>query len=118
MGQQLVIQTAFPGDLLLSIPLLKQIRANYSNDGTVLLCRAGLGDLFLKESLATEVIEVNKKDNKSLRTTLKSLNSRRWERIFCPHESYRSAFWVSTMKAREFSVGLRKYGTLGRSHTG
>ena len=106
---QLVIQTAYPGDLLLCIPLLKQIRKTYPNEPIVLLCRAGLGDLFLKEQLADEVIEVNKKDLASLKARLRDLRAREWTRVFCPHESFRSAFWVRGLRVREFSVGFHKW---------
>ncbi len=106
---QLVVQTAFPGDLLLSIPLIKQIRRYYPNDPIVLLCRSGLGELFLKEKLVDEVIEVNKKNKASAAEALQKLRAREWSRIFCPHESYRTAFWVRSLKVKEFSVGFKKW---------
>jgi len=65
--------------------------------------------LFLKEKLADEVIEVNKRDKRSSALALKRLQSQEWTRIFCPHESYRTAFWIRSLKAREFSVGFKKW---------
>lgn len=106
---QLVVQTAFPGDLLLSIPLLKQIRVFYPKDRIVLLCRGGLGDFFLRENLVDEVIEVNKKDKASARAVLSRLREQRWKRIFCPHESYRSAVWVRSLLLDDYSVGFAKW---------
>jgi heptosyltransferase-2 len=106
---QLVVQTAFPGDLLLSIPLLKQVRRYYPNEKIVLLCRLGLGELFLREKLADEVWEVNKKDKSSMKKVLSQLRAEEWTRIFCPHESYRTAFWVRSLKVKEFSVGFKKW---------
>ena len=106
---QLVLQTAFPGDLLLSIPLLKQIRAFYPDEPLVLLCRTGLGEIFLREGLVDEVIEVNKKNKASFKATLRALRARKWKRVFCPHESYRSAFWVRSLQVEEFSVGFKKW---------
>ena len=107
---QLVIQTAYPGDLLLAIPLLKQIRQCYPGEPIVLLCRSGLGrTLSARDKLADEVVEVNKKDRASLQASLAELRKREWSRIFCPHESFRSAIWVRGMRAREFSVGFKKW---------
>lgn len=106
---QLVVQTAFPGDLLLSVPLVRQIRKFYPDDKIVLLCRPGLGEFFLKEKLVDEVFEVNKKDKRSSRETLKKLRAQTWTRVFCPHESYRSAWWVRSLRVKEFSVGFKKW---------
>jgi ADP-heptose:LPS heptosyltransferase len=105
----LVVQTAFPGDILLSIPLLKQIRTYYPGSRITFLCRAGMGELFLRERLADEVFEVNKKDSASLSATLRKLRSQTWQHVFCPHESYRSAIWVRSLDVEGFTVGFRKW---------
>lgn len=105
---QLVIQTAYPGDLLLSIPLIKQIKKYYPGEEIVLLCRKGLGEIFLKEHLVHQVVEVDKKDSGSLGSSLRELKSMAWQRIFSPHESFRTATWVRSMEVREFSVGFKK----------
>lgn len=72
------------------------------------MCRPGLGELFLKEKLVDDVIEVNKKNRSSVKEAWKSLSEKEWTRIFCPHESFRTAFWVRSLRVKEFSVGFKK----------
>lgn len=45
MRHQVVIQTAFLGDAVLSLPLVRGIRLRFPNDGLILVCRAGLAYL-------------------------------------------------------------------------
>jgi heptosyltransferase II len=96
---QLVFQTAFIGDLLLGSALLKQIRKLAPEDKIALVCRKGCGELFLKLNLADEVFEVDKKDSRSWQSLKKALRGREFSRIFCPHESLRSAFFVRSLKS-------------------
>jgi heptosyltransferase-2 len=103
---QLVIQTAFPGDLLLSIPLLKQIRILYPKNPIVLVCRPGLGEFFLTAGLVDELAEMNKRNKAEFKAEMTKLKKRQWARIFCPHQSFRSALMVRSLKVHEFSVGF------------
>lgn len=105
---QLVFQTAFIGDLLLGSALLKQIRQLWPNDPIGLVCRKGCGDLFLRLQLADEVFEVDKKDPASWEQLRRSLREREFRRIFCPHESFRSAWFVRSLKSPE-KIGFKKW---------
>lgn len=69
----------------------------------------GLGELFLREKLVDQVIEVNKKDKASSKRALAELRSKEWARVFCPHESFRTAVWVRSLNVREFTVGFKKW---------
>lgn len=109
MAQQLVIQTAFPGDLFLSIPLLKQLRIYFPDDEIMLMCRKGMKDIYLREKLADHCFEVDKKDASKNKSILNEIKSQDWQRVICPHESYRSAFLVRSLKVREGAVGFKKY---------
>ncbi len=105
----LVFQTAFPGDLFLSIPLLKNLRTWEPQTPVVLACRPGLGDYFLKAKLVDAVIEVDKRTASSRAKALAQLSKEQWELIFVPHESVRTALWTWRLKATRGKVGFRKW---------
>lgn len=105
----LVFQTAFPGDLFLSIPLIKRIREWSPEASLVLACRPGLGDFFIKKGLVDRVIEIDKRSSAGRSSALESLRREMWDWIFVPHESVRTALWVSRLRAREGKVGFRKW---------
>lgn len=65
------------------------------------MCRKGCGHLFLRLKLADEVYEVDKKDPQSWRALQAELEGREFRRVFCPHESIRSALFVRKLKAFE-----------------
>lgn len=98
-----ILQTAFLGDTLLSIPLAKQLAL--SGERLALICRKGYGGLFLATRLFETVIEVEKGSSVSYREAEEALNiwwSASSERILLsPHESPRSKL---------FALGLRMKG--------
>lgn len=96
----LVVQTAFLGDLLLSIPLLRRMKQRYPRHHLSLLCRKGLGDLFLQLNLVDEVFEMDKKNHNDQKDLFTSLKKIEFDYIICPHESVRSAWIVSRLQAR------------------
>lgn len=96
----LVFQTAFPGDLFLSIPLMKRIKDWDPDTRVVLACRPGLGEFFIKFGLADEVIAIDKKNPKESAEALKTLASQNWDVIFVPHESPRTALMMRKLKAK------------------
>jgi heptosyltransferase-2 len=65
LKHNLVIQTAFLGDLILSIPALKRIKQIFPEDKLVVVCKNGLGDFLLKEKIVDQVIEVEKSNSRS-----------------------------------------------------
>ena len=105
----LIFQTAFPGDLFLSIPLIRRIREWNPESDLVLACRPGLGGFFLSKGLVDEVIEIDKRSRQGRAASLKNLRARKWEWIFVPHESVRTAMWVRKLNASEGKVGFRKW---------
>ena len=99
----LLIQTAFVGDLLLSIPLLKEMKRLAGADGKVaLVCRKGLGGFLKSAGLVDEVFEIEKggaADADSWKRARTALAKRKFAVIFCPHESFRSAIFASRIQA-------------------
>ncbi|MCB0421449.1 MAG: glycosyltransferase family 9 protein [Bdellovibrionales bacterium] len=96
----LVIQTAFLGDLLLAIPLLKQVKRSFPNEKLYLVCRKGLGPVITELQLADVVVEVDKKKSSSIREAKKKLRPVQFTNIFCPHQSIRSALLVLSLKKK------------------
>ena len=110
----LLVQTAFVGDLLLSIPLLKQMRARNPDGLISLVCRKGLGDFLLSAGLVDDVFEIEKgseNDQASWDRALKALKPRQFDVIFCPHESFRSAMFVGRLKAKR-KIGYKRFFNL------
>ena len=101
----LYIQTAFLGDLLLSIPTLKQIRYWSPQSSITLVCRQGLGALMKSLAICDEVIEVDKSSKKALGRQLKG---RKFQTVFCPHQSYSSHQLVGEISAEQ-KIGYSQF---------
>ncbi len=87
------VQTAFLGDVLLSIPLFVRARRIWPNEEFVLVCRAGLGALFKNLRLVDEVLEVKKSDSTSYELALLEIKKVKVKAVICPHGSLRSAIF-------------------------
>lgn len=101
MSANVFVQTAFLGDLLLSIPLMKKIKELWPDQKLILVCRNGIGDFFSRTQLVDEVFEIKKGDSESYRKVLQALRPFKVERVISAHESLRTAFFVRKIKARE-----------------
>lgn len=96
-----VIQTAFIGDLYLSIPFLKHLKKINPNHQIILVCKKGLGAFFLKEGIVSEVLDVQKGQSKSYRLALKTLKPKSIDHVYCLHRSVRSALFVGQITANK-----------------
>lgn len=100
----LVIQTAFLGDLLLSIPLLRQTRKFWPDAKLILMCRRGLGGFLRELGLVDELLEIRKGDRASYAQAREQAGA--VDLVLSPHSSFRTALWVWRLGARE-QVGFR-----------
>jgi heptosyltransferase II len=107
-GQHLIVQTAFLGDVLLGIPLFKALRAESPNHKLVLLCRKGVGLFFIETGLVDEIIEIDKKDKSTWKQAYKKVENQKFDLVICPHESFRSARFVSKVSANE-KIGFKRF---------
>lgn len=107
--QHLIFQTAFPGDVFLSIPLLRRLRIWDPEADLVLACRPGLGEFFLKNKIVDRVMDIDKKSGEGRNRSLDELRQGAWDWIICPHESPRTAWWMCRLKATSGKVGFRKW---------
>lgn len=94
------IQTAFLGDLLLSVPLLKNIQKNFPESEVTLICRKGIGSVFLDLGLVQRFFEIKKGDRSSYRAIQMQLSSESFDLLISPHESLTTAFFVRGLRAR------------------
>lgn len=100
-----ILQTAFLGDTLLSVPLAKALLENeVSRDGLLLICRSGFGDFFRALGIFDQVLEVEKGVAESYKMAMRSLE-KWWEPassriLLSPHESPRSRAWALRLKLR------------------
>ena len=107
-GDILVVQTAFLGDVLLGIPLLKALRKITPTGRIVLVCRKGVGAFFIDSGLVDEIVEVDKANRKSWRHAAKILETRSFDLLLCPHESFRTMLFVGRLKAK-IKIGYRRF---------
>lgn len=96
----LVIQTAFLGDLILSVPTLRRIKKTQPHRQLAVVCKKGLGDFLKNEGLADLVFEVEKSNRQSYKETLNTLNSFALNNVYCIHKSIRSLLFTSQLKAK------------------
>lgn len=104
----LVFQTAFLGDAILSIPLLKAIRQFYPQCELALVCRKNVGDIFVRTRVVDRVFEVDKKSRKSYKHVFLQTKEYAPDLVISAHRSVRTALWVWRLKAPE-SVGYSKW---------
>lgn len=100
----LYIQTAFLGDLLLSIPTLKHIRYWSPQSQVTLMCRKGLGSTMKELGICDEVIEVTSSNKAEV---ARGLKDRTFHTLFCPHQSLSSHRIVKSLKAEQ-KIGYKK----------
>ena len=102
MGEiNLVVQTAFLGDLILSVPILQRIKKNNPHQQLAIVCKKGLGDFLLQEKLVDIVFEVEKSNQRSYKAIQYEIKNYKINFIFCIHRSLRSLNFVSGLKANK-----------------
>lgn len=103
----LIVQTAFIGDLLLSIPLIRNTKNLFPEDRLVLVCRKGFGAFFKDSGLVDDVIEIEKSNRGSYLAALTALGKFSIRHVIVPHQSFRSANFVRHVRASGSKVGFR-----------
>lgn len=104
-----VIQTAFLGDLFLSIPLLRNIKTHYPASKTTLVAREGLGSVFQNAGLVDQVYAVKKGDSQSYNRVVEALRGQRSDLVICPHKSIRSGWLAWRIKSSGDKVGFSQW---------
>lgn len=91
----LVIQTAFPGDAVLTLPLIQEIKKRNQSAQIDVLCIPSTSILFNSSPAVNNVIEFDKRRNDSglggLYKLIKKLRSIKYDVVYSPHRSARSS---------------------------
>lgn len=97
----IVIQTAFLGDCIITFPLIEQIKKQFPNDELLFLCREGLGS-FIKDIFPyvtpIEVKKYSSQDYWEKRIYINATYS--LDNVFCVHKSFRSMVFTKLLKAK------------------
>ena len=105
----LVIQTAFPGDAILTLPFIQELKKQKPFYAIDVLCIPSTEEIFKASPVIDSVIPVDKKGkHKSLFSILrfvKELKSKNYEIVYSPHRSLRSALIVLSLSPK-FSYGF------------
>ncbi len=108
-----VFQTAFLGDTLLSIPLIRQIRRWQSGARIHLVCRPGLGELMLRLRIVETYFELDK-SNRDSRSRWKAwVSSLQPKFIFCPHRSLRTHGMMFGVRYPTQTIGFANWWNYG-----
>jgi heptosyltransferase II len=107
-AERLIVQTAFLGDVLLSLPLMQTMKSTWPNDRLVALVRKGVGSFLRDAGVVDEVIEVDKSSGASWRSVGRTLSSRDFDLVVSPHESFRTALFVRKLRAKK-KIGYKRF---------
>lgn len=94
----LVIQTAFPGDAILTLPFIQKL--NESNPLSIIdvICIPATAEIFSSSPFVSKVIILNKrKEHKSLFSIIKfslKIKNENYSKVYSPHRSFRSSLIV------------------------
>jgi heptosyltransferase-2 len=107
----LVFQTAFLGDLILTIPLIKSIKKNYNDSEIIVVVRGGLSEIIKNMEEVDGVIEYDKTGReKGILKMLRFINMLRRENfdmVFSPHRSLRTSIILFFSNIRE-RIGFKE----------
>ena len=87
----LAIQTAFAGDLILTLPLLQETRRLYRDASLDVLCIPSTADLLVGHPAIDRIIAYDKRGNDTVRSMIARLRNARYDVSLTPHRSFRSA---------------------------
>lgn len=97
----LVIQTAFLGDLLLAIPLLNWVRNIHPQMSLGLICRKGLGSTLKTLGIIDHFWEIKKGDAETYREVLTDLKNFDINLLLSAHTSFRTTLFCAQIKAQK-----------------
>jgi heptosyltransferase II len=100
LKSNLVIQTAFLGDLILSVPTFRQIKKKFPDESLVVICKKGLGDFLIREKIVDQVIEVEKSNSHSYVLARQQTDEMHILNLYCVHRSLRSLWLAARIKAQ------------------
>jgi heptosyltransferase-2 len=101
----LVIQTAFLGDAILTLPMLKKLRDKNPDAQLDVLAIPSITEIFSAATYVDNVIIMDKKGShkgiRALNKFIKELRASSYTKVFSPHRSFRSGFITLTLGSDE-----------------
>ena len=101
----LFIQTAFPGDAILTLPAIKKLKDFFPDSRIDVLCIPATKEIFSASPYVDNAIFIDKKgEHKSLLRTykfIKQLKQNNYTRIYSSHRSLRTSLIVLLLEVRE-----------------
>jgi heptosyltransferase II len=101
----LVIQTAFLGDAVLTLPMIRKLKELNSNSTIDVLCIPASKEIFQLSTIINEIIVIDKKgEHKSFFSLLKiarQIRAKKYDRIYSPHRSFRTSILVLQSGVKE-----------------
>lgn len=102
-GKILVIQTAFLGDAVLTLPMIQKLKEKYPSAEIDVLCIPQTKELFDHSKSVKEVIPYDKRgDQKSFVSFIRLIlliRRKKYSHIYSPHRSFRSSLIVCLSRA-------------------
>ncbi len=105
MERILVIQTAFIGDAILTLPMIQELKKKFADSVIDVVCIPSTSEIFSSSPSADNVIVLDKKGKHkslfSLWNFIKELRKNNYTKIFSPHRSFRISFIVMNLNVKE-----------------
>ncbi|MBL7545833.1 MAG: glycosyltransferase family 9 protein [Bdellovibrionaceae bacterium] len=108
-----VINTAFLGDLVLTISFISVLKQKFPQAKIILVCKKGIGDFFLKLKMVDEIQEVQKGSAQDYALVVRNLNQVMNDFVFCIHRSFRSYLFsirIKTVVRVGYRLGFNFFG--------
>ena len=101
----LFIQTAFPGDAILTLPALKQLKNFFPDSSIDVLCIPATKEIFASSPFVDQAVVIDKRGkHKSLLSSYKFVNQlkqNKYTRIYSSHRSLRTSIIVLLLEVRD-----------------
>ncbi len=105
MERILVIQTAFIGDAVLTLPMIQKLKEKYPQGKIDVLSIPAAGEIFSASPFIQNVILIDKKGKHksffSLLKFIKEIKRNNYNIVYSPHRSFRSSFIVMKLGVKE-----------------
>jgi heptosyltransferase II len=101
----LVIQTAFPGDAILTLPLIQELKRKMPEHIIDVLCIPATVEIFTASPYVNSLIPFDKRDKQksffAFIRFIKQLRLNNYDVVYSPHRSFRSALIALNLSAKE-----------------
>lgn len=105
MEKILIIQTAFIGDAILTLPMIEKLKEKFPSSSIDILCIPSTQEIFSASPFVSEVLVMDKKSEQKsilkLSEFAAEVKKQNYTKIISPHRSFRTSFIVMQSGVRE-----------------